>query len=57
LVWIVKETVQVLTAPSVSVTVQEAEPETGAVEGATPVQVAVTPSELRLTVAEGSLKV
>src|ERR1700683_5113793 len=45
LVWIVKGWVQVETTPSVSVTVAEADPVTGPVEAATPVTVAVTPSE------------
>ena len=57
LVWIVNAWVQVLTAPSVSVAVKLTEPETGPAEAATPVTVAVTPSELISTVALESLKV
>ena len=56
MVVIVNGWVHVETAPSVSVTVQDAEPATGPVEAATPEQVAVTPSVLRTTVAEGSEK-
>jgi hypothetical protein len=54
---IVKACVHVETTPSVSVTVQAAVPATGPEDPATPVHVAVTPSELRTTVAEGSEKV
>ena len=45
------------TAPSVSVAVKDTEPEIGPALAATPVTTAVTPSGLRTTVADGSLKV
>ena len=54
LVVIVNGWVHVDTTPSVSVTVAEAVPATGPLEGATPVTVAVRLSELRTTVADGS---
>ena len=54
LVWMVKGCDQVEMAPSVSVTAHDAVPETGPVEAATPVTVAVTPSALSATVALGS---
>ena len=53
---IVKVWVQVDTTESVSVTVQDAVPLTGPDEAAMPVTVAVRPSGLRTTVAEGSEK-
>ena len=52
----VKGWLHVETTPSVSVTVQEAVPVTAPDEAATPVTVAVTPSEFKTTVADGSEK-
>ena len=57
LVVIVNGLIHVDTAPSVSVAVNATEPEIAPALAATPVTTAVTPSGLRTTVADGSLKV